>query len=208
MTRQKATTIMALVRLKPLNPRAGFKLRRYSDVRLKVQIRGDRGWHTVSDSVARKLAEVCQNGNTRHDNELLGIQSAPAFDVAMTKDEARAIERRGIASAGRDAAVGSGRIDDPVPDFRPGRKPRLPAPPPPDDEGEEDGESEGSVSEDLLEARAGRIAKLVAEHQKAELQKILADEQGADAVPETGTKAQIAEMIVDGRDEAAIFDED
>lgn len=70
-----------LVRLKPYNPRRGYKMRSY--VGAGVHIREAVGWHEVPDDVAHKLSEVHadpQNPDTPY-----------AFDV-MTRDDAIAQE--------------------------------------------------------------------------------------------------------------------
>ena len=72
-----------LVRLKPHDPRRGYKLRRYTYRGIKFQ--EERGWYRVDKDVADYLREVRQVHSDEH---------APlAFDVC-TADEAKALDSK------------------------------------------------------------------------------------------------------------------
>lgn len=71
------------VRLKPHNPKRGYKLKRYTVFGIRFQ--GDRGWYMVDPAVADFLKTVHQNNNDP--------DSPPAFDVC-TKQEALKIAEK------------------------------------------------------------------------------------------------------------------
>lgn len=74
-----------LVRLKPYNPKRGFKVRRYivSSARLRLDV--DRGWYEVDAALALKLSQLRQ--------ESTDPDSPPLCDVC-TREEAIALEER------------------------------------------------------------------------------------------------------------------
>ena len=87
-----------LVRLKPHDPRRGFKLRRYTYRGIKFQ--EERGWYRVDKDVADYLREVRQVHSDEH---------APlAFDVC-TADEAKALD-----SKEKDDATARKTADDDI----------------------------------------------------------------------------------------------
>ena len=95
-----------LVRLKPYNPKRGYKLRRFTYKGMRFD--GSKGWYAVPESIAAELAEIHQ--------EYYDEDSPMAFDV-MTQDEAIALEEaetkketeRARASEPRAAAVSPNR---------------------------------------------------------------------------------------------------
>ena len=106
---------MALVRIKPYNPRIGHKLRTFNNLARKIRIRGDRDWHTFNDPAKLNFLRVaCQNGKTQSENIALGIISPLAFDVAKDMAEAQAIVDQLTASTGRHAKKIVGTIDAPI----------------------------------------------------------------------------------------------
>lgn len=113
---------MALVRLKPYNPRRGYTLRRYTSLPLGLRFVSGK-WYEVDDDKVDSLKEITQNGHTRRANFLAGEDSIAAFDIAMSKEEAREIEM-GYATRDRSPEPQAGTLDEPVPTrvSRPGRK--------------------------------------------------------------------------------------
>ena len=112
---------MALIRLKPVNPRRGYKLRRFTTLKFGRRYQGGK-WYQIDDpEEAEFLAEMCQNGRTREENLELGEDAIPAFDVAADKAEAKLIERSYSKKACRAEPEG-GSVDQPVRVHRPGKK--------------------------------------------------------------------------------------
>ena len=73
---------MPIIRLKPLDPRRGLKLRSYTYRGVKYAV--DAGWYEVDAATAAYLKQV------RNDSE--NPESPPAFDVFATQEEALAFE--------------------------------------------------------------------------------------------------------------------
>lgn len=71
------------VRLKPYNPRAGYKLQRYTYKGIRIE--EAKGWHQVPTKVSDYLAKVRNDSDDEH--------SPLAFDV-MTLEEAKALNER------------------------------------------------------------------------------------------------------------------
>jgi len=82
-----------LVRLKPLDPRRGLVLRRYTYRGIKFH--QERGWYRVDKAVAEYLTTVHQQPHDPH--------SPPAFDVC-SEEEARALEAKDDEQRPRKAA--------------------------------------------------------------------------------------------------------
>jgi hypothetical protein len=78
-----------LVRLKPLDPRRKFVLRRYAYA--GIHFHEARGWHRVEPEIAEHLRGARQME--------FDAYSPPAFDVC-TEEEAQAIDARERAAAG------------------------------------------------------------------------------------------------------------
>ena len=98
-----------LVRLKPHDPRRGYKLRRYTYRGIKFQ--EERGWYRVDKDVADYLRDVRQVPSDEH---------APlAFDVC-TADEAKALDSKekddatARKTANDDIKLSEPRSDDAV----------------------------------------------------------------------------------------------
>lgn len=189
---------MALVRLKPYNPRRGNILRRFTSLRYGFRLRGDRGWYDITDNAKLEyLKTVCQNGNTIEENKLLHIDSKLAFDIAKDEEEAKEIERQATAVPGRTRRAEPGTIDAPVRVGRPGKKgtgrPGKKAPK--TRQRKSANEKVADLSVDELVAKRSEEISVLAETSLADLRKD-AKERGI-KVPRGADAESVATLIVD-----------
>lgn len=201
---------MALVRLKPYNPRRGHKLRRFTSIKLKLKMRGDRGWYEIAnEAVVAELREICQNGSTVEVNEALGIESKLAFDIAADRDEALRIESSYRATKGREAKKVVGTVDAPVREARPGRKAKSEAKPKTrkrKSANDKVRESSEPTADELAEARTKAIGDLVEEKTVKEL-RAMAKALG-EKIPRGSSEEEIAAIVVDAQAAADEFGDD
>lgn len=192
------------VRLKPYNPRTGHVLRRYHSIRHRIYIRGDRGWHEVSEADAEFLATVCTNGHTEEENEEMGLEYGPAFDVADSVEDIKAMERAALAreQRRRGGKAEAGTADNPVRVSRPGRKKRKkPAP-----KKEKKVEKREPTADEIAEARQARIDALVEENDRDEIKKMV-EEREIEISLRKKTE-DLAAAVVDHDDAEKEFGED
>lgn len=134
---------MPLVRIKPHNPKKGRVKRSYTDLRLGMRFRVERGWYEVDESAARRLSKARMRDGD--------IDSPRVFDIAEDKEEALEIEEhyRAAAAKGKKEEANPGSADEPLRTHRPGRRsaPKAeakretePAPSGDDDGGETEGD--------------------------------------------------------------------
>lgn len=228
---------MALARLKPVNPRRGYKLRRFTTLKFGRRYQGGK-WYQIDDPrEAEYLAEMCQNGRTREENLELGEDAIPAFDVAADKAEAKLIERSYSKKARRPEPEG-GSVDQPVRVHRPGKKdgrkarPRrraktsrevekatTPTPEPtrpgkkPEPETTPDEPTTGDTE---IDSKPEETIDELVERRKSEIAKMVDDHKAADLeemateldLPASGTKAELASRIWDHQNGGADLEDD
>lgn len=192
------------VRLKPLNPRRGFKLRSFISIERGIMIKGSRGWYEMNADDVDYLATVCQNGNTFGENEDLGLESIPAFDTAPDLDGAREIESSYKARKGKRARDVVGTAENPIRVSRPGRtRKRKKSSPPPSEETP----TEELTSDQLAEIRQNKIDAIVANNDHATIKDMVRKREGLDVSLRKGSE-ELAAAIVDFEDEKAEFGDD
>lgn len=196
------------VRIKPYNKRKNHLMRRYTSLAHGIRMRGDRGWHTITnEDHIDHLREVCQNGNTVDENDTLNIDSPLAFDLAETKEEAKRIEARAEAAEGKVDRQEVGTIDAPVRASRadrPGRKkkgskartrkarePEVSKGPPAELTADEIADARNTAIETLVDGNSAKQLRAMAK--KAEIE-----------IPTGSDKAAVAALIVDD----AVFADD
>lgn len=193
------------VRIKPLNPRRGFKLRSFISIERNILIKGDRGWYEMDADDVDFLARVCQNGNTIEENEDLGLESIPAFDTAPDLEGVREIENSYKARKGKRARDAVGTAENPIRVSRPGRtRKRKKSTPPP---APEDSSPEELTSDQLAEIRQNKIDAIVANNDHATIKDMVRKREGLDVSLRKGSE-ELAAAIVDFEDEKEAFGDD
>lgn len=225
---------MALARLKPVNPRRGYKLRRFTSLKFGKRYQGGK-WYQIDDpEEATYLAEMCQNGRTREENIELGEDAIPTFDVAEDKAEAREIERSYSAKARRTEPEG-GSIEQPVRVHRPGKKdgrkarPRrraktareveketTPEPKRPGKKAESSPDTEPTTGDTDIDGKPEETIDELVERRKSEIAKMVDDNSAEDLenmatgldLPKSGNKTELASRIWDHHNGGSDLEDD